>query len=266
MLVPMTKVQILGPPMRSRARGRRASAARPRGDRRRAGSRRSTSCGGEELARARRDELRSWRRGPTGCWRRFRRRRSGRPARDLGRARAGSRTRCRPSWSSCRPGRVSAPAPGRASRRAPDPARLPRAAPAAAAAGARARRPRRRAAPPAATGYGRARPQHGRRAVRRHAARALAEELGERFALSGRASTTAGSAVWWCSRTPRQRAVQALLGRAQVRQAALPEAFERLSLRAAVEAMQRRLRSSRRRSPPSSRARGAPAPACRAAA
>ena len=36
-------------------------------------------------------------------------------------------------------------------------------------------------------------------------------------------------------------AVRALLGRAQVRQAALPEAFESLSLSAAVEAMQRRL-------------------------
>src|SRR5437762_2009082 len=38
-----------------------------------------------------------------------------------------------------------------------------------------------------------------------------------------------------------QQAVRALLGRAQVRRAELPEAFERLSLRAAVEAMQRRV-------------------------
>jgi V/A-type H+-transporting ATPase subunit I len=38
-----------------------------------------------------------------------------------------------------------------------------------------------------------------------------------------------------------QQAVRALLGRAQVRPAQLPEAFERLSLRAAVEAMQRRV-------------------------
>jgi V/A-type H+-transporting ATPase subunit I len=38
-----------------------------------------------------------------------------------------------------------------------------------------------------------------------------------------------------------QQAVRALLGREQVRRAALPEAFERLSLRAAVEAIERRL-------------------------
>jgi V/A-type H+/Na+-transporting ATPase subunit I len=38
-----------------------------------------------------------------------------------------------------------------------------------------------------------------------------------------------------------QQAVRALLGRAQVRRAELPEAFERLSLRAAVEGMQRRV-------------------------
>ena len=70
----------------------------------------------------------------------------------------------------------------------------------------------------------------------------LAEELGARFEL-----------VWTridgrCDRLPRRLPARherapctRLLGRVQVRQAALPEAFQRLSLRAAVEAMQRRL-------------------------
>ena len=51
-------------------------------------------------------------------------------------------------------------------------------------------------------------------------------------------------AVWVaCVVFPQQerRAVHALLGQAQVREAELPDAFKRLSLRAAVEAMQRRL-------------------------
>ena len=53
--------------------------------------------------------------------------------------------------------------------------------------------------------------------------------------------SAAASAAWSCSRRRHRRAVHALLGHAQVRQAELPEAFKRLSLRAAVEAMQRRL-------------------------
>ena len=70
---------------------------------------------------------------------------------------------------------------------------------------------------------------------------ALAEELGERFHLVWTRVADGGIGCLVVFPVRLRRAVQALLGRAQVRQAALPDAFERLSLRAAVEAMQRRL-------------------------
>jgi V/A-type H+-transporting ATPase subunit I len=70
---------------------------------------------------------------------------------------------------------------------------------------------------------------------------ALAEELGERFHLVWTHVDDGGIGCLVVFPVRLRRAVQALLGRAQVRQAALPDAFERLSLRAAVEAMQRRL-------------------------
>lgn len=70
---------------------------------------------------------------------------------------------------------------------------------------------------------------------------ALAEELGERFHLVWTRVADGGIGCLVVFPVRLRRAVQALLGRAQVRQAALPDAFEHLSLRAAVEAMQRRL-------------------------
>ena len=70
---------------------------------------------------------------------------------------------------------------------------------------------------------------------------ALAEELGERFHLAWTRVADGGIGCLVVFPVRLRRAVQALLGRAQVRQAALPDAFERLSLSAAVEAMQRRL-------------------------
>jgi V/A-type H+-transporting ATPase subunit I len=69
----------------------------------------------------------------------------------------------------------------------------------------------------------------------------LAEELGVRFELVW---TRVGEGAVGCLVVFPQadrRVVHALLGHAQVRQVELPEAFKRLSLRAAVEAMQRRL-------------------------
>jgi V/A-type H+/Na+-transporting ATPase subunit I len=69
----------------------------------------------------------------------------------------------------------------------------------------------------------------------------LGEELGVRFELVW---TRVGEGAVGCVVVfpqEHRRAVHALLGHVQVRQAALPEAFKRLSLRAAVEAMQRRL-------------------------
>jgi V/A-type H+-transporting ATPase subunit I len=70
---------------------------------------------------------------------------------------------------------------------------------------------------------------------------ALAEELGERFHLVWTRVADGGIGCLVVFPVRLRRAVRGLLGRAQVRQAALPDAFERLSLRAAVEAMQRRL-------------------------
>jgi V/A-type H+/Na+-transporting ATPase subunit I len=67
----------------------------------------------------------------------------------------------------------------------------------------------------------------------------LAEELGDRLHLVQSRGASIGCLVVFRHR--HRDAVRALLGRAQVRQAALPEAFESLSLRAAVEAMERRL-------------------------
>jgi V/A-type H+-transporting ATPase subunit I len=69
----------------------------------------------------------------------------------------------------------------------------------------------------------------------------LAEEFGERFHLVWTHVPDGGIGCLVVFPVRRRHAVEALLGRAQVRQAALPDAFERLSLRAAVEAMRRRL-------------------------
>jgi V/A-type H+-transporting ATPase subunit I len=69
----------------------------------------------------------------------------------------------------------------------------------------------------------------------------LAEELGARFALVWTRVEDGAIGCLVVFPQDHQQRVHALLGRAQVRQAALPEAFERLSLRAAVDAMGRRL-------------------------
>jgi V/A-type H+/Na+-transporting ATPase subunit I len=69
----------------------------------------------------------------------------------------------------------------------------------------------------------------------------LSAELGPRFDLVW--TRVEGGAIGCLIVFPQehQQAIRALLGRAQVRQAALPQAFERLSLHAAVDAMSRRL-------------------------
>ena len=72
-------------------------------------------------------------------------------------------------------------------------------------------------------------------------AEALAEELGDRFELVWTRVGAGGVGCLVVFPQEDRRAVHALLGQAQVRQAELPDAFKRLSLRAAVEAMQRRL-------------------------
>jgi V/A-type H+-transporting ATPase subunit I len=72
-------------------------------------------------------------------------------------------------------------------------------------------------------------------------AEALAEELGDRFELVWTRVGAGGVGCLVAFPQADRRAVHALLGQAQVRQAELPEAFKRLSLRSAVEAMQRRL-------------------------
>ena len=69
----------------------------------------------------------------------------------------------------------------------------------------------------------------------------LAEELGDRFALVWTHVEDGAIGCLVVFPQDHQQRVHALLGRAQVRQAALPEAFGRLSLRAAVDAMGRRL-------------------------
>ena len=69
----------------------------------------------------------------------------------------------------------------------------------------------------------------------------LAEELGDRLHLVWTRVDGGSIGCLVVFRHRHRDAVRALLGRAQVRQAALPEAFESLSLRAAVEAMERRL-------------------------
>jgi V/A-type H+/Na+-transporting ATPase subunit I len=70
---------------------------------------------------------------------------------------------------------------------------------------------------------------------------ALAEELGDRFELVWTRVGAGGIGCLVVFPRADRRGVHALLGHAQVRQAELPEAFKRLSLRAAVEAMQQRL-------------------------
>ena len=98
----------------------------------------------------------------------------------------------------------------------------------------------------------------------RRSATSSRRSWGPASSWSGRASRTGRSDVWSSIRTTTTRRSAGLLGRVQVRHAALPEAFERVSLRAAVEAMEHRLaelpasRRGRRR-----RARGAVAPASR---
>jgi V/A-type H+/Na+-transporting ATPase subunit I len=69
----------------------------------------------------------------------------------------------------------------------------------------------------------------------------LAEELGERFALVWTRVQDGAIGCLVVYPQARRPVVRALLGRAQVRQAELPERFESLSLRGAVEAMGRRL-------------------------
>ncbi len=69
----------------------------------------------------------------------------------------------------------------------------------------------------------------------------LAEELGARFELVWTRVGAGGVGCLAVFPQHERRAVHALLGHVQVRQAELPESFQRLSLRAAVEAMQRRL-------------------------
>jgi V/A-type H+/Na+-transporting ATPase subunit I len=69
----------------------------------------------------------------------------------------------------------------------------------------------------------------------------LTEELGARFDLVWTRVEDGAIGCLVVFPQDHRQAVRALLGRAQVRQAALPQAFERLSLRAAVEAMVRRL-------------------------
>ena len=69
----------------------------------------------------------------------------------------------------------------------------------------------------------------------------LVEELGARFELVWTRVGAGGVGCLVVFPQQERRAVHALLGHAQVREAGLPEAFQRLSLRAAVEAMQRRL-------------------------
>jgi V/A-type H+/Na+-transporting ATPase subunit I len=69
----------------------------------------------------------------------------------------------------------------------------------------------------------------------------LAEELGARFALVWTRVQDGAIGCLVVFPQARQPAVDTLLGRAQVRHAELPERFESLSLRGAVEAMDRRL-------------------------
>ncbi|HET6548410.1 MAG TPA: V-type ATPase 116kDa subunit family protein, partial [Solirubrobacter sp.] len=69
----------------------------------------------------------------------------------------------------------------------------------------------------------------------------LVEDLGGRFALVWTRVEDGAIGCLVVFPKDHQRAVRALLGRVQVRQAALPQGFEQLSLRAAVEAMGRRL-------------------------
>ena len=165
MLVPMTKVRILGRRREVERVVERAAAARPRGDRGRARRLRpSTSWAASRPVRRAANSCacspRRWNR----CWR--------------GHAVAG-RPGSRPRWTPLRAEleRLAPPVEaldrraGRAPRRGCAAARVPGAAAAVAPARARARRPRRRGAAPAAAGYGRARPQHRRRSDPRDAPR-----------------------------------------------------------------------------------------------
>ena len=237
-LVPMTKVQILGRRRRGRARRRRAPPARPRGDRRRArlpGRRRAGRR--EACVRLAASGSVCWRRRPTSCWPRSRR--------DAG-------------------ADDEPPTPRPLDAGEAD-AELERLSPRVEALGRRldALRDERLVLPGYLEPLQRLLPLVPELAdlddeqlrVLRLGTVALvlntddeqmvddaprAAGRGARRSLriwSGRASTAAASAAWSCSRTATGTAVRALLGRAQVRQAALPEAFERLSLRAAVEAM-----------------------------
>jgi len=70
---------------------------------------------------------------------------------------------------------------------------------------------------------------------------ALTDELGDRLHLVWTRVDKGGIGCLVVFPHGRRKTVRALLGHAQVRQAELPEAFERLSLHAAVRGMQRRL-------------------------
>jgi V/A-type H+-transporting ATPase subunit I len=74
-------------------------------------------------------------------------------------------------------------------------------------------------------------------AIREH----LADQLGDRFHLVWTRVDDGAIGCLVVFPVQHRQTVQALLGQAQVRHAALPDAFERLSLRAAVETMERRL-------------------------
>ena len=266
MLVPMTKVRILGRRGEVERVVERAPPARPRGDRR---------CA---RLRARR---RAGRRGdPFGAPRAApppRRRRSRRCWRD-GSADAGAcgepptrrrwmPARCGPSWSASSP-------PVEALGRRLDALRDERLVLPGyleplrrlAAARARARRPRRRAAAPVC-GWPPSRSSSTPTTSRssRRSATSSRRSSAVASSWSGRASRTGRSAAWSCSARPSSGAVRAAARpRRRFASAALPEAFERLSLRAAVEAMERRLAElPAEPSPPSRRARGAAAPARR---
>ena len=69
----------------------------------------------------------------------------------------------------------------------------------------------------------------------------LSEELGKRFALLSTRIEAGAIGCLIVFPYADRAAVQALLGRAQVRHVALPEAFDHLSLHAAVDAIERRL-------------------------